>query len=147
MDKGSYPQRGLTQPINNLYLFFPFSAAPRAPGSSLGQWLNLSCSCNLRHSCSNARSLTRGTGPGDWTGQPYKLDHEPTVPQRELQGIYTFILSLSFLINISVLHPSKGTVLWQLHQHFPSPKFCHRSLQTLKSSQPWCLLFGLLCPQ
>lgn len=46
-----------------------------------------------------------------------------------------------------MLHPSKSTVLWQFHLHFPSPKFCHGSLQTLKSSQPWCLLFGLLCPQ
>ena len=38
------------------FLFFIFMAAPVAHGSSLGQGLNTSHSCDLCHSCSNAQS-------------------------------------------------------------------------------------------
>ena len=44
--------------IFRFIIFFFFSAAPRAYGKFLGRGSNLSLSCDLHHSCSNAKSLT-----------------------------------------------------------------------------------------
>ena len=38
---------------------------PAECGSSPGQGLNLNCSCDLHHNCSNAGSLTHCAGPGN----------------------------------------------------------------------------------
>ena len=55
------------------FFSFSFSATPKAYGSSLGQGLNLSNRCDLRHKWGKARSLTLGATPGI----------EPALPLRQ----------------------------------------------------------------
>ena len=49
---------------NNLYFYYFFSGCACGIWEFPGHGLNLSCSCDLHHSCSNARSLTHYTTVG-----------------------------------------------------------------------------------
>ena len=70
-----------------LFLFFPFLATPQRT-EFLAQGSDGSCSCNLSHSCSNARSLTLCARLGIEHVSLYSRDPANLIaPQREVCAV------------------------------------------------------------
>ena len=98
--------------VREIYLFTYFSFFLAAPWHMefLGQGSDLSCSCDLDHSCSNARSLTHCAGQG--SNLHPSAPETPLIPVHHSGNSFVFICEIYSYWCITLCLESVKDKIW-----------------------------------